>query len=221
MITGPLITGPLITENPFGLPDLVWREGRFSVTQANELNGHGITVCLPESLRFAVPKRQSEYLAGRLCAAHALRAVGLPEAVGQAGRAPIWPDGVVGSISHSDSRVICVVSRFHRGLGVDVEPLMTPAQAQDIHDLILTDAEMKLRPSHLGFEPFLTLMFSAKEAVYKALSPHLLQMPGFLDVTLLDLTPDTALLGFAGMTLTAHYILTRQDALTFVALHPA
>jgi 4'-phosphopantetheinyl transferase EntD len=64
-------------------------------------------------------------------------------------------------------------------------------------------------------------MFSAKEAVYKALSPHLLQMPGFLDVTLLDLTPDTALLGFAGMTLTAHYILTRQDALTFVALHPA
>src|ERR1700716_1803425 len=58
---------------------------------------------LPQPLRHAVPNRQREFLAGRLCAAQALRCLGADSThVGMAGdRAPVWPDGVVGSITHS------------------------------------------------------------------------------------------------------------------------
>lgn len=204
--------GALVTENPFGLSGLHWCEGRFAGAATPDL------AQLPEALRAAVPKRQSEYLAGRLCAAHALRAAGLPETVGQKGRAPVWPAGCVGSISHSDARVVAVVSRTSAGLGVDVEQHMTPAQAADIRALILTDAEAALRPAAMAFEPFLTLVFSAKESLYKALSAHLPQMPDFLDVTVLSLTSDALALQFGGRTLTARYDLTAEDVLTLVTI---
>ena len=138
-----------------------------------------------------------------------------------AGRAPVWPKGVAGSISHSDSRAVAVVSRTRLGLGVDIEPLMTATQARDIQDLILTTAETALRPPQLCFETFLTLAFSAKECVYKALSPHLPQMPTFLDATLVSVTARKAHLHFDGLSLTAHFALTDQDVTTLVALDHA
>lgn len=201
----------MITENPFGLPGLHWCEGRLSEVEVDLAQ-------LPEPLRATVPKRQREFLAGRLCAAHALRAAGLAEEVGLQDRAPIWPKGAVGSISHSDARVVAVVSRGHSGLGVDVEPLMTATQAQDIKDLILTQAEAALCPVDLRFPEFLTLVFSAKEALYKALSSRLPQMPAFLDVTLLALTENTLTLQIGDHILTAHFILTDADVLTLVTV---
>lgn len=201
----------MIAENPFGLPGLYWCEGRISRAAVDLAQ-------LPETLRAAVPKRQNEYLAGRRCAAKALRTAGLPEVVGQKDRAPVWPMGCVGSISHSDTRAVAVVSQTHAGLGVDVERLMTLAQASDIQALILTDAEAALRPAAMTFESFLTLIFSAKESVYKALSAHLPQMPAFLDVTLLALTSDAMTLRLGDRTLIARYILTPEDVLTLVCV---
>ena len=216
-----MITGPLITENPFGLVDIIWREVGFAVSRTQVQSVNDVTVRLPDALRTAVPKRQSEYLAGRLCAAHALRAMGLPETVGINDRAPVWPQGAVGSISHSDNRAIAVVSRDLAGLGVDVEPLMTAAQAKDVRDIVLTAAETTRGPRHLSPEAFLTLAFSAKESVYKALSPHLSQMPSFHDVNLLGVTSKTVQLHFAGVDLTAHFMLTDQDVTTMVAFDAA
>ncbi len=216
-----MIAGALITESPFGLANLHWCEGRFTVTAATAISLGGVTVTLPDALYSAVPKRRSAFLAGRLCAAHALRAAGLPQVVGLQGRAPVWPHGVVGSISHSDNQVIAVVSRDYDGLGVDIEPLMTPAQAQDIHSLILTPAEIALRPAKIEFPAFLTLMFSAKESLYKALSARLSQMPSFLDVTVLALTPDSVNLCLGTHNLTAHYILSETGVVTLVTVsHP-
>ena len=97
----------MITENPFGLRGLYWSEGRLSEVEVDLAH-------LPEPLRAAAPKRQREFLAGRHCAAHALRTAGLPETVGLQDRAPIWPKGAVGSISHSDARVVAVVSKRPR-----------------------------------------------------------------------------------------------------------
>ena len=210
--------GPLITENPFGLPGLHWREGRFAVTSASALTLGPVTVTLPDALRHAAAKRKSEYLAGRLCAAYALRAAGLPEAVGTKDRAPVWPIGAVGSISHSDARAVAVVSRDLAGLGVDIEPLLTPAQALDIQDMILTKAEADMQPPDLTFPEFLTLLFSAKEALYKALSARLLQMPAFLDVVLVEMTPATLTLRLGADTVTAHFILSNTDVTTLVAM---
>ena len=81
-----------------------------------------------------VAKRQAEYLAGRLCAREALRRVtgqpGVP-AVG-ADRAPQWPLGVVGSITHGDNWAAALVAQREqwRALGLDVERLLPAERAQ-------------------------------------------------------------------------------------------
>src|SRR3979409_1002599 len=58
---------------------------------------------LPQALRHATQKRQREFLAGRWCAEEALQCLGAGSThVAMAkDRAPIWPDGVVGSITHT------------------------------------------------------------------------------------------------------------------------
>lgn len=208
-----MIDGTLILENPFGLPDLFWREGRFSSASAIELayalDPLGpVTTILPASLKSAVAKRRTEYMAGRICAALALRQAGLAEHVGQDGRAPVWPEGGVGSISHTDSRVIAVVSRTHAGLGVDCENIMPAAQAQELQAMILNATEAGLRPSCLTFAAFLTLVFSAKEALYKALSSKLDRVLEFHDVMLIGFASDRLHLSFDDK---AHEVLYRID----------
>jgi enterobactin synthetase component D len=166
----------------------------------------------------AVAKRRSEFLAGRLCAALALRAAGLPQEVPRKGRAPLWPEGIVGAISHSDSRAIAVISRLHSGLGVDCEEIMPLARAEALHQEILTAEELALRPAALPFATFVTLVFSAKEALYKALSQHLTHIPGFLEVRLTGIMEDRLALNFAGASREARFRLTAEDCVTLMAL---
>jgi enterobactin synthetase component D len=216
-----MILFPLLTENPFGLPGLFWREGRFQSGPARELHHLGdplgpVAVHLPDSLQHAVAKRQSEFLAGRICAALALRAAGLPEVVGQNGRAPLWPVGAVGSISHSDSRVVAAVSRDHAGLGVDCETIMPTDQARQLASMILTPAEATLQPETMGFAAFLTLVFSAKEALYKAISARRAQMPEFHDVILTGVSADRLHLALDAQDFQARFCLEQTEVLTLV-----
>src|SRR5665213_1595600 len=82
--------------------------------------------------------------------------------------APIWPDGVVGSISH-DSRIAIVavaLSRDVAALGIDIEPaeFLPP----DLLEYIATSRELR----RIADDPFGgRLLFVAKEAVYKAVYP--------------------------------------------------
>jgi enterobactin synthetase component D len=216
-----MILTPLITANPFDLPQLHWREGRFRADGTDEqtfsLDSLGpVRVRLPSALSGAVPKRRAEFLAGRICATLALRSAGLPEVIGMNGRAPVWPAGAVGSISHTDNRVIATVSRTLGGLGVDCETIMPPTQADNIQGMILTPFEANLRPDALPFAAFLTLVFSAKEALYKALSPRLDHVLEFLDVTLSGLSRDRLHLSYGGEAFEARFRLDRTEVLTLV-----
>ena len=208
---------------PFDIPGLVWREGRFSISQAMTLTTSAdplgrMEITLPDDLITAVPKRRSEYLAGRLCAALALRAAGQPVHVGRNGRAPVWPPGVAGSISHSDSRAIAVVSLTHRAVGVDCETVMSDALAQKLRGEVFTAVEARLCPPTLPFANFVTLVFSAKEAVYKALSAQLDTMPAFLDVVLVGLATDHLQMELHSKPVQVHYRLTETECVTLVAL---
>lgn len=129
---------------------------------------------LPPQLLRAMPKRKAEYVAGRRCAAEAIRRLTGHSVFPGMGkdRAPIWPDGVVGAISHSHERAIALAGsrlRF-RGIGIDVERLLTEEEARDIATQALTASERH----NLGnaIDPFMTgLIFSAKESLFKALYP--------------------------------------------------
>lgn len=218
-----MILEPISTLNPFNDPHLHWCEAKFAVSDlqalAYEGGGHGaVNVTLPDDLKNAVAKRRTEYLAGRFCAALALRQIGLTEAVPRQGRAPVWPTGVAGSISHSKDRAIAAVSLYHRFVGLDCEALVPQDRAMQLSAAIFTEAESSIRPDALPYASFFTLVFSAKESLYKALSPRLTRVPDFLEVTLTNLTPDALHLKFEGETYSAKFRLSGKDVLSLVVV---
>ncbi|MDM8350045.1 4'-phosphopantetheinyl transferase superfamily protein [Pseudomonas sp. sp1636] len=139
-----------------------------------------------------VAKRQTEYLAGRLCAREALRRVtGMASvpAVG-ADRAPQWPAAVSGSITHGNGWAAALAAHASawRGLGLDVEQPLPPARAERLAAEILTANEMQqlhaLAPEQRARRVSLT--FSLKESLFKALYPLVLRRFYFHDAELLD-----------------------------------
>ncbi|KAA1144021.1 MULTISPECIES: enterobactin synthase subunit EntD [Citrobacter] len=113
-------------------------------------------------------KRKAEHLAGRIAAVHALREFGLKTVPGiGTQRQPVWPQGLFGSISHSASTALAVVSR--QPVGIDIEAIFTPQTATELASSIVTHAEKELLAnSGLSIEQALTLAFSAKESAFKA-----------------------------------------------------
>ena len=77
------------------------------------------------SVAKAVPKRVGEFAAGRLCARRALAEFGItgvPLTMAP-DRAPVWPESMVGSITHTRGLCAAVVAERRRfaSLGIDVE----------------------------------------------------------------------------------------------------
>lgn len=195
-------------------PGLVWRSCRFSPVPADRIEHRDMRLDLPADLIHAVPKRRCEFLAGRLCAALALRAVGAPEHVGRAGRAPVWPAGVRGSISHCEGRAMAVVLPGTQPVGLDCEPLMPAETVAEIGHLLLTGADLAQRPADMDEARFCTLVFSAKEAVYKALSATLADIPDFHEAHLTALTPAALTVAFRGRAVPVLYGWDGGDCVT-------
>ncbi|WP_437881335.1 4'-phosphopantetheinyl transferase family protein [Pseudomonas sp. LRF_L74] len=143
-----------------------------------------------------VAKRQSEYLAGRLCAHEALhRLAGLDSfpARGEDG-APQWPTGVSGSISHGAGLAAALVANdsHWRGLGLDLETPLGADRAARLASEILTADEMQ-RARHLDPQAFalrVTQTFSLKESLFKALYPLVLKRFYFEDAELIECSAD-------------------------------
>ncbi|TNJ42069.1 4'-phosphopantetheinyl transferase [Phaeobacter sp. B1627] len=118
----------------------------------------------------AVEKRRREFAAGRAAAHQAMRALNLTPAPILIGpkRAPVWPRGVVGSITHCRSCALAAIAPDHRflGLGLDVEE-DTPL-ASDLWPSIASAREQDWMTSQADPGRAGKLLFSAKEAAYKA-----------------------------------------------------
>lgn len=142
---------------------------------------------LPEEaapLERMVASRRIEFAAGRMCARAAMRRLGLltlPVLRGE-DRAPIWPDGVVGSISHSGTKCAAAVAltvQGYRAIGLDIElaePLPTELWAE-----ICSERELewlhRQDPQRRGV--LAKAIFSAKECAYKAQFPISRSLFGF------------------------------------------
>ncbi len=151
---------------------------------------------LPEQLSRASFKRQSEYRAGRCCAALALGNAAQAPGMGE-DRLPLWPQGWLGSISHGGGHAIAIVGPVDavRLIGVDVELCIESAAADGIAALVAFGNELALIDGALQ-PPLslpamaLTLLFSAKEALYKALYPEVRQFVDFSGARLVAATAD-------------------------------
>lgn len=183
----------------------------------------------------AVAKRQAEHLAGRVCAREALRRVTGIASVPPVGadRAPQWPSHVSGSITHGQQWAAAIVApRQHwRGLGLDVEQLLSCERAERLAGEILTEAELQ-RLDGLGAQERalrISLTFSLKESLFKALYPLVLTRFYFHEAELLsiDAQQHTATLGLlqslspdwpAGSRLTGLYTRVAERLLSLVPI---
>ena len=154
-------------------------------------------LALPPALERSLPKRKAQFLAGRFCAREAILrlapgggAVGtLPQ---DADRCPVWPPGLVGSISHTDTFATAAVATrgAARGLGVDVEPVVNREAAADLTGFAASADEIQ-RVARAGLDRLtsLTLIFSAKESLFKALFSAHRRGFDYLDCALVRVDP--------------------------------
>jgi 4'-phosphopantetheinyl transferase EntD len=137
----------------------------------------------------AVEKRRREFTTARACAREALGRLGLPAVAIPAGARgePLWPAGVVGSITHCDGYCAAALARAEEiaTIGIDAEPhaglpdglLADIARAEELPALHRLQRE--LPEVHWD-----RLLFSAKESVYKAWFPLAERWLGFEDISI-------------------------------------
>ncbi|WP_445527866.1 4'-phosphopantetheinyl transferase family protein [Streptomyces cyslabdanicus] len=124
----------------------------------------------------AVAKRRREFAGVRACARVAMEKLGVPPQPvlpGERG-APIWPDGLTGSMTHCDGYRAAALVRTTdlASLGIDAEPhAPLPDGVQSTIALPAEERRLaRLTALHPGVH-WDRLLFSAKESVYKAWFP--------------------------------------------------
>jgi enterobactin synthetase component D / holo-[acyl-carrier protein] synthase len=162
---------PIVSELlPAILPDVV------EVCESFDTE-HDEEPCFPEeevALAAAGPVRRRDFIAVRICARQAMARLGQPPRPllpGPSG-APVWPPGIVGSMTHCSGYRAAAVARPRvvAGLGIDAEPHV--ALAPEVVEVTCREEELAGLPD----DPrdaihWSTILFSAKESVYKTWYP--------------------------------------------------
>ena len=213
---------------------MIFKAARFQTTLFNDVFFEQQSVNLPPQRSQAVIKRRSEYFAGRYLAQQAMAEFGHKEFVLEAdqNRCPLWPEGLRGSISHSDDFAICVLARAgdYFAVGIDVQSWMEELPARRLATRILNDEEMTLAetcPAPLA--KMISLCFSAKESIFKGLYPHIGRHFGYSSARLsridwseelfyFDFDADLRPSGLSGAPLAVHFRLQAERGTTLMAL---
>jgi enterobactin synthetase component D len=163
-------------------------------------------VAIPSSLSNATKNRQLEFCRGRALAMECLKKIGRsPEQIKRGrNREPIWPSGIVGSISHTKELVVAVVGEKKDilTLGVDLEQI--GRVRKDVCRMIKNNDDLD-SCEFIDEKVFHTILFSSKESLYKALYPEVKKFFGFEDACLCELGHDQFTLQLR-RTLTSDYI---------------
>lgn len=143
----------------------------------------------------SVAKRRNEFVTVRHCARIAMERLGVPPSPilkGEKGE-PRWPDGLVGSLTHTEGYRGAVVARTPavRSVGIDAEPHdELPGGVLAAVSLPQERQQITALPSGLHWD---RILFCAKEATYKAWFPLTSRWLGFEDAEVsfeLDTGPD-------------------------------
>ncbi|TYL42917.1 4'-phosphopantetheinyl transferase [Dickeya sp. ws52] len=189
---------------------------------------------VPAEIARSVPKRRAEYLAGRYLAQTVLSRLGVAGYVltSARDRSPQWPQGIAGSLSHNADSVLCAAHPCNQAMtcvGLDIETRMSAERADNLWPGIADEIEYDWLHTHdpISFASMLTLSFSAKESLFKALYPQVKRYFDFLDVRmveldtvqqtftlqlLIDLSPDYLM----GCRFSGAYQLRESDITTFL-----
>ena len=121
------------------------------------------------------PGRAREFAAGRMCARRALAELGLSDfpLLRAADRQPLWPEGIVGSITHTEGYCAAVVARRaeFRGLGIDSEVVGAVGEHLWRRLFVVDEIEWIKRLPGTSRSAAAAVLFSAKEAFFKCQYP--------------------------------------------------
>ena len=219
---------------PEPLPGTVFLSTRFDPALLAPGDFQHCAVPPPASIQRSVAKRQAEFLAGRLCARAALQQldhINCIPAIGE-DRAPVWPAHISGSITHSTGHAAAIVGHKAqwRGLGMDLENVLSLERAERLAGEILTAQELQ-RMADLPREQIallVTLTFSVKESLFKALYPIVQKRFYFEHAEVLEwseaghvrlrLLTDLSSEWCHGKALTAQFALNEGQLLSLVAI---
>jgi 4'-phosphopantetheinyl transferase EntD len=141
----------------------------------------------------AVVKRRQEFIAGRICARQALDRLGVPP--GPLRKLPdgsiAWPEGITGSVSHSEIWSGAAVVRLSDAAGIGLDMESSARIGQNLWRRILTPEEhawLARRPQS-ETRQWASLVFSAKEALYKCIKARLTGRIGFMDAVIVPNPP--------------------------------
>lgn len=183
---------------------------------------------LPVNVRGAVRKRQAEYFFGRAAARIAMGDNIPPFVSVRTGpmREPIWPEGIVGSISHSGDLAVAVIMPGTRcgGIGIDAEAILSADAVKAVTRIALDEMEVRLlRASSMDPATAFTLAFSAKESFFKGAFAKVGQFFEFNAVRILAVDHDRQVLRMqvrenlsssfrVGDPLEVHYVTLQSGA---------
>lgn len=152
---------------------------------------------LPQSIQSAAPRRRAAFVAGSICAELALAALSPPVnssvLVRNSRGGPLWPRGVLGSITHNGHTAAAVAVRHDAcvGLGIDVETRVDLYGLQAITDVCFTAGERDRHLSSADPAATATLVFSAKESLYKALQATFPDWVEYTDIEVDGIAPQS------------------------------
>ncbi|WP_217349025.1 4'-phosphopantetheinyl transferase family protein [Solemya elarraichensis gill symbiont] len=136
----------------------------------------GIT--LPHAILRSVKKRRAEFIAGRYMAKLCLKHFSVADYDVDIGahREPIWPLDIIGTISHCANQAVALVAKrsSYRFVGIDIERFINKRNAEYIGFNIHDKYEFSLLLEQ-GFSNSVitTLIFSAKESLFKAIFSYI------------------------------------------------
>lgn len=176
----------------------------------------------------AKQKRKREFELGRRCTDELLLRLDSSGPVGtNPDRSPSWPNGIVGSITHSTHWTWAAVAKEDnfRSIGIDTELIVEPHTLESIQMMILSDKEAEvLQDSGLNPLQSLSVAFSAKEAFYKCWYPIRAEFFGFKQAEIESASSDHVRIrslqdnpnfGDTPAALDVFYYVTEQDVFTF------
>ena len=118
-------------------------------------------------------KRRRDFALGRFCAHAALTQLGRPQNVIGSGRdgAPLWPLGICGSITHTTGYAASLVAgrECFAGVGVDAEHV--GGVTEKLWPRLFNESERAMLKEREDHAVAATILFSAKEACFKAHGP--------------------------------------------------
>lgn len=171
-------------------PDLIARIVPAGIGVAEATVGDHAADLYPEEaahIARAVEKRRNEFSTGRMLARRALRGVDGPQVAIPSGEhmAPIWPQGFIGSITHTSLRAAAAVGRAvdFQGIGIDLEIISRVSLS--FSPKVATEPESELVRASAEPALHLALLYSAKESWFKCQYPLTGAYLGFQDAAIL------------------------------------